>query len=236
VLTISHELRTPLAIVKASLDALHLNWEATTEERRRNYVNVGRQGANRLKRLLENLLFVSRIETRAFSPRLDAVDLTALTTESAAGVQAGHPDRTVELALQPDLPFVLADRSALGEVITHLLENAFKYSPEGSSVVIGGAASADGESVDFWVTDHGIGIAPEDMGRLFQRFERIDPTVRSNLGTGLGLYISRELIKSMGGRITAHSEIGLGTTFTVSLPAARAPREANALRPDAATS
>jgi signal transduction histidine kinase len=219
VLTVSHELRTPMAIVKASLDALWGNWEDVDEGRRRAYVAVGRQGANRLKRLLEDLLLVSRIETSAFAPRLEPVEVAPLVREIVGEVLAEHPKRLIDVSLPPNLPPALADRAALGEIVSNLLDNAIKYSAPEMPVSL--TAEVVDHEVRVSVADRGIGIAPGDMGRLFQRFERIDPTVRSRPGTGLGLYICRQLAESMGGRIWAESVLAHGSTFTVGLrPAA----------------
>ena len=177
VLTISHELRTPLAIVKASLDALSRKWDSIDESRRRSYVTVGKQGSSRLQRLLEDLLLVSRIETTGFAPRLESVELAPLLHEAVDEALAERPDRRVEVLVPADLPPVQADRAALSEILSNLLDNAAKYSPTDSTITLAGEAS--GDEVRVRVVDSGIGIAP-NMHRLFRRFERIDSSVPSS--------------------------------------------------------
>src|SRR5207244_5662062 len=125
--------------------------------------------------------------------------------------------RPIEAALPDDLPPVHADRARLGDVLSNLVENAIRYSAAPSPVTV--SAERRNCQVVVAVHDRGIGIAPEDMPRLFQRFERIDRTVSSHTGTGLGLYISRRLVQVMGGRIWAESELGAGSSFYVQLAA-----------------
>lgn len=217
--TVSHELRTPMTVVRTSLDALHRDWERLTDERRREYLRVGRTGAERLRRLLESLLLVSGIENARLQLRLGAVDVAAVVAEVIAEAAQGQP-RVFATDL-PDALAVRADRARLGDVLGSLVENAVRYSSAPAPIMV--AARRSGDRAILEVRDHGIGIAPEDMSRLFQRFERIDRTIRSHTGTGLGLYISRRLIEVMGGRIWATSEPGSGSSFFVELAAA--PRE-----------
>lgn len=217
--TVSHELRTPMTVVKTSLDALHRDWDRLSDERRREYLRVGRTGAERLRRLLESLLLVSGIENARVQLRLGAVDVAAVVADVIAEAAQGQP-RVFATDL-PDALAVRADRARLGDVLGSLVENAVRYSSAPAPIMV--AARRSGDRAILEVRDRGIGIAPEDMSRLFQRFERIDRTVRSHTGTGLGLYISRRLIEVMGGRIWATSEPGYGSSFFVELAAA--PRE-----------
>lgn len=263
VLTISHELRTPMAIAMASLDGLWNNWERIDDYRRRAYVSIGRQGAKRLKRLLEKLLLVSRIETSAFTLRIEPIDLRDAFDEAIASIQGpqrdqiagdlekiasqeggessrmnplrhAQPFRQIQVDVPDPSPVVFADRIALTEVLGNLIDNALKYSAAGSLVRVGvslvpSASGAEaGALAGGWdgrlearlsIADEGIGIAPADMSRLFRRFERIDQTVRSSTGTGLGLYICRQLVEGMGGRVWAESAPDEGSTFTVALRA-----------------
>jgi signal transduction histidine kinase len=222
--TVSHELRTPMTVVKTSFDALLRDWERLDNARRLEYLRVGRAGADRLRRLLENLLLVSGIEDNRIQLRLEPVAL-APVVDQVVGELRERQECAIRSSLPPDLPMVRADRSRLGDVIASLLENAIRYSAVRSPVTV--SAEWRNSQVVVSVADHGIGIAPEDMPRLFKRFERIDRTVRSHTGTGLGLYISRRLVEVMGGRIWAESELGAGSTFHVQL-AAEIPPEGRA--------
>jgi signal transduction histidine kinase len=216
--TISHELRTPMTVVKTSFDALLRDWHSLSEERKLEYLQVGRSGADRLRRLLENLLLVSGIEDRRVHLRLGSVELGPVVEEVLG--QARQRNRSVETRLAADLPRVRADRTRLGDVLSSLVENALRYSSPPAPITV--AAEPRDGAVVLIVRDRGIGIAPEDMPRLFKRFERIDRRVSSHTGTGLGLYISRRLVEVMGGRIWAESELGSGSSFFVQLTAANA--------------
>jgi signal transduction histidine kinase len=216
VATVSHELRTPMTVVKTSYEALQRDWERLSDARRLEYVRVGRAGADRLKRLLENLLLVSGIEDNRIQLRLGPVAVTSVVDEVVAEL-GGRQSRPIEAALPSDLPPVRADRARLADVLSSLVENAIRYSEAPTPVTV--SAERRNGHVVLAVHDRGIGIAPEDMPRLFQRFERIDRRVRSHTGTGLGLYISRRLVEVMGGRIWAESELGAGSSFYVQLAA-----------------
>jgi signal transduction histidine kinase len=217
---VSHELRTPMTVVKTAFDALTRDWSRLPEERRLEYVRVGHTGATRLKGLLENLLLVSAIEDGGVQIRLGAVSIGSVI-EGVAREARGRQGRVVETELAPALPAVRADAARLTDVMSSLVENALRYSQAPSPVRIS-AAQRNG-AVVLAVTDQGIGIAPHDMPRLFQRFERIDRTVRSHTGTGLGLYISRRLVEIMGGRIWAESAPGAGSSFYVELAVVHSP-------------
>jgi K+-sensing histidine kinase KdpD len=217
--TVSHELRTPMTVVKTSYDALLRDWDRLSDERRLEYVRVGRAGADRLRRLLENLLLVSGIEDNRIQLRLAPIALQPVVDEVVAELRRREP-RRIQAALPIDLPHVHADRARLGDVLSCLVENAARYSMAPTAITI--SAERCNGGVVLAVHDRGIGIAPEDMPRLFQRFERIDRTVRSQTGTGLGLYISRRLVEVMGGRIWAESELGAGSSFYVQLAAENA--------------
>jgi signal transduction histidine kinase len=215
--TISHELRTPMTIVKTAFDGLVRNWRGLSEERRFEYVRVGQIGAERLKRLLENMLLVARIEEQGAHLRVAPVRAQAVVAEAIAEVASRH-SREIDNGLPELLPDVAADQGALSEVFVHLLDNAARYSERDQPIGVGGRV--DGRSVVIEVDDRGCGIAPEDMPRLFQRFERFDRRVRSDAGTGLGLYIARRLVESMHGAIWADSRPAVGSTFYVRLPIA----------------
>lgn len=215
--TISHELRTPMTVVKTAFDALVRNWETLSEPRRLEYVRAGRAGADRLKRLLENLLAVARIEESGASVRVAPLRLAPVVVEAVQEIVARH-GRRVTAAVPDELPPVIADGVGLREVLVHLLDNAARYSDPPSAIELDGRP--DDNSVVLAVRDRGVGIRREDLPRLFGRFERADRTVRSEAGIGLGLYIARRLVEAMNGSIWVDSEVGVGSTFYVRLPTA----------------
>jgi signal transduction histidine kinase len=136
---------------------------------------------------------------------------------SAALLGPSLGQQTLRLDLSPDAPVVLGDEDRLIQVVLNLLTNAAKYSPDGGELVAGTAV--EGDRARIWVTDHGSGIAPEALERIFDRFERVgDGQRRGIVGTGLGLPIARQLVSLHGGRLWAESEPGQGSTFHVVLP------------------
>src|SRR5207247_2097553 len=127
---------------------------------------------------------------------------------------------TLTLESEPDVPPVAADSDKLRQILMNLLDNAIKYSPDGGT--IGVRVARSDAFVSFAVTDEGLGVPTAEHGRIFEKFYRLDPELTRGVGgTGLGLYISRELVRRMNGRITVESSEGEGSTFTIELPAAR---------------
>lgn len=215
--TISHELRTPMTVVKTAFDGLLRNWDSLAQERRLEYVKVGQAGAERLKRLIENMLLVARIEEQGVKLRVAPIEPSAVVCEAAAEISARH-GRPIDCRVPTDLPRVSADHGGLCDVFLRLLDNAARYSEPGAPIAVDGREEPGSVVID--IRDGGCGIAPEDLPRLFQRFERADRRVRSDAGTGLGLYIARRLVETMNGGIWADSEVGVGSTFHVRLPVA----------------
>jgi signal transduction histidine kinase len=173
-----------------------------------------RQGG-RLLRLVENLLTAANVESRELPMSVGRVPFEELCHEIVEGL-ASESDR-VALAIEPDLPPVVTDRQLLGRVLSNLLDNALKYSPEGTPCEVG--ARRAGDDLVFWVRDEGIGMPPEELDRIFERFYQVDSSsTRTFRGAGLGLSLVKNLLDHMGGRIEVDSAPGAGSTFTVTLP------------------
>lgn len=215
---VSHELRTPLSNIRLYLDLLRTG----SGDRFESYLSTLNRETERLIRLIEDLLALSRIDTGATALQRTAVDLNRLALSLVEDRQRLFASKGLDLAFepQPDLPAVWADERMVGQVVANLLTNAMQYTPAGR-VVLATAARQDGA---LWstlaVTDTGLGVPPEEQPRLFERFFRGSSSraVRAP-GTGLGLAICREILDRHGGRITLESEVGRGSTFTVWLPA-----------------
>jgi PAS domain S-box-containing protein len=220
--TAAHELRNPLTILKgyAQVVARQLrrpDWslDRLLQQFDRLYGQIGR-----LEALIDDLFDVSQLQLPGVALRRERVDLAALARRVVE--QAEHaPERTTahRLTLEEDGPvWIEGDPRRLEQVMTNLIGNALKYSPDGG--VVRCAIGQDGHRAWLAITDQGLGIAPEAQGTLFQPFARAVHAGRDIDGTGLGLYIARELVERHGGSIAFSSVPGEGTTFRVSLPAA----------------
>jgi signal transduction histidine kinase len=174
---------------------------------------------NKLTRLVEDLLDVSKIQAGKLEYRQESVDLDALLREIVDTMQQTHPSHTI-LVLGTVQAILLGDRDRLGQVFTNLLSNAIKYSPHAQTIEMDLSASED--AVTIRVTDHGLGIPREKRDKIFDRFYRVaDPRQKAIPGLGMGLYIVAEIVKHYGGTITVESEPGKGSTFQVMLPRKR---------------
>jgi PAS domain S-box-containing protein len=205
----SHELRHPLTAIKG---------QAQLMRRRGSYseraVDTVLEQADRLGRLIDDLLLASLIEADRFDIQREELDLVR---EVALAVgQSQQDEHPIHLKLESDSLPLSGDRQRLGQVFANLLSNAMKYSPAGRPITVQVSASKDSASVA--ITDQGVGIAPEDVARLFTRFFRAQGASRNVQGLGLGLYITHRIVHAHGGSIDVQSEPGTGSTFTVTLP------------------
>ena len=217
--TVSHELRTPLASIKGSLHLLLSDEQLVLDETQRRLVDISLKNTDRLIRLINNILDISKMEAGHIHLDLEThqpVDFIELAVDGIRGF-AESRRISIETQLEADLPAVRVDFDRMVQVVTNLLSNAIKFSPEQERVTVG--ARRAGPDLEIWVSDHGRGIAPEDVGRLFRKFQQLDGSnVRAVGGTGLGLAICRGIVEEHGGRIGVDSRPGAGATFTVRLP------------------
>jgi signal transduction histidine kinase len=229
----SHELRTPIAGIVGYSDLLLHDPDASVDQRQRWLAIINRQGEH-LAALVDNLLDVSRIESGALTLEARPVDLPTLLPSVVEPLAAASSRHAVVADVVPDARWVQADPGKLRQILANLVGNAIKYSPGGGRVTITARRQAGSDQVDLSVADQGIGIPREHLGRIFERFQRVDgATTRHIQGTGLGLYIVRQLVLLHGGTIRVESEVGRGSTFHVTLPAARAlPLDAASGQPD----
>jgi len=177
--------------------------------------------AERLARTVNDILWASRLDAGSLNVAIGSCDPARLARE-VVEAQLAHLDPRYELVLDaPDgLPDVLGDEDKIGRVLINLVDNAIKYSPDGGRVRV--ELSRVGGSVRFAVTDEGLGVPPAEQRRIFEKFYRLDPNMTRGVGgTGLGLFICRELVRRMDGRIWVESPgLGRGSTFSLELPAA----------------
>ena len=216
---VSHELRTPLTPLKGFLTSLLQGTAEDSPEARLEYYRIMLRQADKLERLITDLLDVSQIDSGAMVVDTSPVELTRLVKEQVADFAAHQPKRSIHLT-EPDGPILVkADPFRTQQVIVNLLSNALKYSPRDASVDVT-VLAVGGEGV-VAVRDRGPGIPLDDQGRVFDRFYRAENgSDRRTGGTGLGLFIARQLVEAMSGRVWLVSKPGQGSTFSFSLPRA----------------
>ncbi|PIQ84775.1 MAG: PAS domain-containing sensor histidine kinase [Candidatus Omnitrophica bacterium CG11_big_fil_rev_8_21_14_0_20_63_9] len=220
VANVSHELKTPLTSIKGLVETL-LNGALEDPANNRRFVTLIEEDAVRLNRLIDDLLDLSRIESRALTLQLHPVPLRPLFEQVAATfqtqLQAGRVALT--LSVPADLPPVKGDPERLRQIFINLIDNAIKFNKSAGQVEI--TATVEGAMARVAVRDTGSGIPTEDLPRVFERFYRVDKARSRALGgTGLGLAIVKHLVELHEGRVEAHSRPGQGSTFTVILPLA----------------
>jgi PAS domain S-box-containing protein len=218
--TVSHELRTPLAAIYGAALTLRRADVKLDEVREDQLLTVVADESERLARIVNEILWASRVESGTIQISIERCDATELA-RSVVDAARAHLPENIGLALQSadDLPPVAADPDKVLQVLTNLLDNAIKYSPDGGRVVV--ELDRTGDHVRFAITDEGLGIPAPEQERVFEKFHRLDPNLTRGVGgTGLGLYVCRELVRTMGGRIWVDSREGAGSTFAIELPVA----------------
>ncbi len=228
---VSHELRTPLTSILGYTELL-LNREFTADERRQ-FISTVYVEASRLSQLVEDLLNFSRLEAGKVKLNQWVTSLYGIVAELTTQLHTQLERHRLLFNVAPDLPPVFIDRDKVKQIIFNLLTNAIKYSPGGSEISLEIREAQEdefpgdhppGRFVLVAVHDQGIGIAPEDLSRIWERFYRVDNTNTRRIGgTGLGLSITRALVELHGGRIWAESELGQGSSFFFTLPVATEP-------------
>jgi two-component system phosphate regulon sensor histidine kinase PhoR len=213
VANVSHELKTPLTVIGGFAETLRD--PALSDRDRERFLDLVTANTSRMQRIVDDLLDLSRYESSAWTPKPADVDLEAVVSDLFTTFRpaAAAKDLSLSVEIDADARTVRFDPTALRQVLSNLIENAIRYTPAGSVTV--SARRADDEVV-IAVRDTGIGIAPEHLGRIFERFYRADPSrSRADGGTGLGLAIVRHLVEAHGGRVGAESVPGSGTTIYI---------------------
>ncbi|WP_406270081.1 sensor histidine kinase KdpD [Actinacidiphila glaucinigra] len=210
---VSHDLRTPLAAIKAAVSSLRSDDVAWSEEDEAELLEGIEEGADRLDNLVGNLLDMSRLQTGTVTPLIREVDLDEVVPKALRGV----PDGSVALDVPETLPMVSVDPGLLERSVANVVENAVKYSPAGTQVLV--AASALGGHVDLRVVDRGPGVPDAAKERIFEPFQRYGDAPRGN-GVGLGLAVARGFADAMGATLQPEDTPGGGLTMVLTLPAA----------------
>ncbi|MEJ2207428.1 MAG: ATP-binding protein [Anaerolineae bacterium] len=216
VANVSHELRTPLSLIKGYASTLLSPGVTLDEVNSRRFLNNVSVAADHLSRMIDDLLVASRIETQQLRLQSEAFDLAILARQILVWFEPHAQGRRLVADLSPEELWVWADSDRVRQVLVNLLSNAVKYSPRSSTILVRGRLLDDPPRVVVHVQDEGEGIAAHHLTRIFDRFYL---TEKSKKGVGLGLYICRELVEAMEGQIWAVSEVGVGSTFSFTLPA-----------------
>lgn len=212
----SHELRTPITAIRGFVKTLLRNRVRMTEDQRLSFLQIIDRQSARLARLVEDLLFVSRIEAGTVRLAVEPVSLRRFLEEAVEAI--GPEGRTrIELDVDPAAGTVAIDPQRVDQIVRNLVENALKFSPPEARVVV--AARVEGEQIVVEVTDRGVGIAEEDLPRIFDRFHQAGRVMtREAEGAGLGLFITKRLVEAMGGTISVTSTPGRGSCFRIAIP------------------
>ena len=221
VANVSHELKTPLTSISGYAETLL--GDAADAETTHRFLGTILNNARRMQRLVDDLLDLSRIEAGRWQPNRTDVDVGAVAREAWAALPVRAETHHIELALDfpPDADAVCADLDALRQILTNLLDNSLRYTPPGGRITCLARRTAGGVAVS--VRDNGVGITSDHLPRIFERFYRADSArSRDEGGTGLGLAIVKHLVEAHGGRVSAASERGSGTTVTCFFPDAPA--------------
>jgi PAS domain S-box-containing protein len=217
---VSHDLRSPITCIRGSLQLLAETAAGSLTESQEKNLSIALNNVDRLSRLINDLLDLSKLESKKFSIRpapFRADDLIQTLVS-----EFGAWSKTKEIAIQADVEKPLeveADQDRISQVLTNLISNALKFTPKGGMVTVVGKRAADSLKVQIGVRDNGPGIAPKDFQKLFEKFSRIESqAMRGVSGTGLGLSIAKEIVELHGGRIWVESEEGKGSYFAFELP------------------
>jgi len=218
---VSHELRTPMTAVKAYVDLLLMETPGPLTEQQRKFLKVVKSNSERLIDLVSDLLDISRIEAGKVTLVRQPVDVAELIEQVAMTIAPNIEEKGqhLRMVVPAGLPKAYGDAARLTQILTNLVGNAHKYTPEGGSIAI--YAYVRHGMMHVAVADTGIGISPENQRKVFERFYRVDdPGVRETTGTGLGLSIAALLVQMHGGQIWLESEVGEGSTFYFTVPLA----------------
>jgi signal transduction histidine kinase len=220
VATVSHELRTPVAAIYGAALTIQRDDLPLDETQRANLLSIISTESDRLARTVNDILWASRLDTERVRLEVGTHDPRELARMVFDAAQVHAPENVrLRFTSEEGLPPILGDPDKVRQVLTNFVDNAVKYSPDGGTVEL--ELSRHNHGVLFSVSDQGLGIPSSDQRRIFDKFYRVDPNLTRGVGgTGLGLYISRELVRRMNGTIWVDSRQGEGSRFSFELPVA----------------
>lgn len=221
--TVSHELRTPLTSIRGFSQTLLSSWEKLDDENKKKFIKIIEEQSNRLIHLIENMLTVTKLQSENNHYLFNELNIKPPIEQVISMVKTQYPTHKFELNCDERISNIFVDKDKFQQIMTNLTENAAKYSPENSTVKIN--AATNGNNVEIRITNKGIGIDEKDYEKIFTKFSRIDnPLTRKVQGSGLGLYITKNLTEKMDGKISVKStplqdSSGLSEiTFTLQMP------------------
>ncbi len=214
---LTHELRTPMTAIAGFADILERHGDSLPPEKRAEFLRTIKRNTTHLTTLMDEVLDATKSERTELQYSLVPVQISDTIIAVAEQTVLASDDHRLDLQIEPDLPLALADRLRVRQVAANLLSNAVKYSPDGGAVTV--SVGRSGDTIEVSISDEGLGIPEASRDRLFEKFSRLhsDAGIR---GTGLGLYLTKQLVEAMGGEITVESVEGEGTTFRFCLPIA----------------
>ena len=211
--TVSHELRTPLTSIRGFSQTLLNSWDKLDEESKKKFVRIIEEQSNRLINLVENILTVSKMN--ADKPVIRGVNVNSSIEKVVQMLSQKYKNYRVITKFNNQLPQVRLDEEKFQQIITNLLDNACKYSEVEKPIIIS-TSFADSEHVMIKIKDEGVGIKPEDLEKVFDKFVRLESHLTSKTqGNGLGLYITKNLVETMDGEIAVQSEPCKGSEFSL---------------------
>lgn len=222
--TVSHELRTPLTSIRGFSQTMLSSWDKLDDESKKKFLNIIVEQSNRLINLVENMLSVTKLQGTKEDLIYKEIQIKPIIDMTCSIVKNQYQDKKFEISIDEKTPHILADKDKFQQIMTNLIENAAKYGDENSTIKI--ISTYTEEFVSIRVINSGIEIDKEDYEKIFTKFSRIDnPLTRKVQGSGLGLYITKNLVEKMGGIIKVNSQ-NHETTFEVSMPCANIERQA----------
>lgn len=224
--TVSHELRTPLTSIRGFAQTMLASWDKLDDENKKKFIQIIEQQSNRLINLVENMLSVNKLQSFKDKFVYKSAEASGLISPIVQIIKHQYPNHIFETVYNKKVPQILVDVDKFQQIMTNLIENAAKYSNEGTKITITTDFATSPDYVSIKVSDEGIGIKEEDFDKIFTKFSRLDnPLTRKVQGSGLGLYITKTLIRKMNGEISVNSTEN-GTTFEVLLPSENVEKQA----------
>ena len=212
---VSHEFRTGLVGIQGFSEMIRDSEDLAREDIKAFAGDINKD-AQRLNRMINDMLDLDRIEAGRLTLRMESVDINVVLQDAVGRARASSERHVIEVKLDPAQPIAPCDADRVAQIVANLLTNAVKYSPDGGEILVSSQASEG--FVEVSVRDHGVGIAPEFAKRLFSRYERYEKTSGKIIGTGLGLAIARQIVEMHGGRIWVDTTVGSGSDFRFTLP------------------